>query len=104
MSTHASHYDIPVSFVSLPGSIRMLAKKELFKIPLLGQAMAAAEFPSIDRSNRQNAVRDLDRARAMMASATWRHSRRRSDPESNARCKTAAKRSPMRPTQPRSVC
>jgi len=68
MSTHASHYDIPVSFVSLPGSIRMLAKKELFKIPLLGQAMAAAEFPSIDRSSRQNAVRDLDRARAMMES------------------------------------
>ncbi len=68
MSTHASHYDIPVSFVSLPGSIRMLAKKELFMIPLLGQAMAAAEFPSIDRSNRQNAVRDLDRARAMMES------------------------------------
>ncbi len=73
MSTHASHYDIPVSFVSLPGSIRMLAKKELFKIPLLGQAMAAAEFPPIDRSNRQNAVRDLDRARAMMESgiALW---------------------------------
>src|SRR5690554_683449 len=45
MSTHASHYDIPVSFVSLPGSIRMLAKKELFRIPLLGPAMAAAEFP-----------------------------------------------------------
>ena len=39
-----------------------------------------------------------------VASATWRHSRRRSDPESNARCKTAAKRSPMRPMQPRSVC
>ncbi|WP_289102924.1 lysophospholipid acyltransferase family protein [uncultured Marinobacter sp.] len=68
MSTHASHYDIPVSFVSLPGSIRMLAKKELFRIPLLGPAMAAAEFPSIDRSNRHNALRDLDRARAMMES------------------------------------
>src|SRR5690554_88428 len=36
--------------------------------PFVGQAMAAAEFPSIDRSNRQNAVRDLDRARAMMES------------------------------------
>ncbi|KXO12062.1 MULTISPECIES: lysophospholipid acyltransferase family protein [Marinobacter] len=66
MSTHASHYDIPVSFVSLPGSIRMLAKKELFRIPLLGQAMAAAEFPSIDRSNRIRAVRDLERAKQMM--------------------------------------
>lgn len=68
MCTHASHYDIPVSFVSLPGSIRMLAKKELFSIPLLGQAMRAAEFPSVDRSNRTRAVRDLARAREMMES------------------------------------
>ncbi|SFN19972.1 lysophospholipid acyltransferase family protein [Marinobacter pelagius] len=68
MCTHASHYDIPVSFVSLPGSIRMLAKKELFSIPLLGQAMRAAEFPSVDRSNRNRAVRDLEKAREMMES------------------------------------
>lgn len=68
MCTHASHYDIPVSFVSLPGSIRMLAKKELFSIPLLGQAMRAAEFPSVDRSNRSQAVKDLARAREMMES------------------------------------
>lgn len=68
LCTHASHYDIPVSFVSLPGSIRMLAKRELFKIPLLGQAMRAGEFPSIDRSNRAQAVKDLARARAMMES------------------------------------
>lgn len=68
MSTHASHYDIPVSFVSLPGSIRMLAKKELFRIPLLGPAMRAAEFPAIDRSNRTGALRDLENARKMMES------------------------------------
>lgn len=68
LSTHASHYDIPVTFVSLPGSIRMLAKRELFRIPLLGAAMRAAEFPSIDRRNRQKAVADLARARALMES------------------------------------
>ncbi|MDY6815421.1 MAG: lysophospholipid acyltransferase family protein [Pseudomonadota bacterium] len=68
MCTHASHYDIPVSFVSLPGSIRMLAKKELFSIPLLGQAMRAAEFPSVDRCNHNRAVRDLEKARDMMES------------------------------------
>ncbi|MEC7815332.1 MAG: lysophospholipid acyltransferase family protein [Pseudomonadota bacterium] len=68
MCTHASHYDIPVAFVSLPGSVRMLAKKELFRIPLLGQAMRAAEFPSIDRTNRNRAVSDLKKARAMMES------------------------------------
>jgi len=68
MCTHASHYDIPVTFVSMPGSVRMLAKKELFSIPLLGQAMKAAEFPSIDRAHRQRAVKDLEKARAMMES------------------------------------
>ncbi|SFM62772.1 lysophospholipid acyltransferase family protein [Marinobacter zhejiangensis] len=68
MSTHASHYDIPVSFVSLPGSIRMLAKKELFRIPLLGPAMRAAEFPSVDRANRAQALADLKTAREMMES------------------------------------
>lgn len=68
MCTHASHYDIPVSFVSLPGSIRMLAKKELYAIPLLGQAMRAGEFPSIDRSHRDQALKDLDKAREMMES------------------------------------
>lgn len=66
LCTHASQYDIPVTFLSLPGSIRMLAKKELFRLPLLGRAMRAAEFPSIDRHNRQRALADLQRAKAMM--------------------------------------
>ena len=68
LSSHASHYDIPASFVALPGSIRMLAKKELFGIPIFGAAIRAAEFPSVDRHNRQQAVKDLERARRMMES------------------------------------
>jgi len=66
LCTHSSHYDIPVSFVAMPGSIRMLAKKELFGIPLLGTAMRAGEFPSIDRHNREQALADLQKARQMM--------------------------------------
>jgi 1-acyl-sn-glycerol-3-phosphate acyltransferase len=62
------HYDIPATFVALPGSIRMLAKKELFGIPLFGAAIRAAEFPSVDRHNRQQAVKDLEKARGMMES------------------------------------
>lgn len=68
LCSHASHYDIPLTFVALPGSIRMLAKKELFRIPLLGPAMRAAEFPSIDRSDHARALADLKKARAMMES------------------------------------
>jgi 1-acyl-sn-glycerol-3-phosphate acyltransferase len=68
LCTHSSHYDIPVSFVAMPGSIRMLAKKELFRIPLLGAAMKAGEFPSIDRHHREQAMADLHKARQMMES------------------------------------
>lgn len=68
LCNHSSHYDIPASFAALPGSIRMLAKKELYRIPVLGRAMHAAEFPSVDRHNSQRARDDLERARAMMES------------------------------------
>ena len=68
MCTHASHYDIPLSFVALPGSLRMLAKKELSRIPIFGQAMWAAEFIFIDRHNREQALKDLAAARAKMES------------------------------------
>ncbi len=66
MSNHRSHYDIPLIFVSLEGSIRMLTKKELFRIPLWGRGMKAAEFISIDRHNHEQAIKDLREARRMM--------------------------------------
>ena len=66
MSNHRSHYDIPLIFVSLPGSIRMLTKKELFKIPIWGRGMKASEFISIDRKNHDQALKDLEEARTMM--------------------------------------
>ncbi|RFA30526.1 hypothetical protein CAI21_05625 [Alkalilimnicola ehrlichii] len=68
MCNHRSLYDIPITFVALPGSIRMLAKKELFKVPIWGQGMRAGEFISIDRVNFEQAVKDLEAAKAKMAS------------------------------------
>ena len=66
MSNHRSHYDIPLIFVSLPGSIRMLTKKELFKVPVWGKGLKAAEFLSIDRHDHAQAIRDLDYAKEQM--------------------------------------
>ena len=73
MSNHSSLYDIPLIFVSLPGSIRMLTKKELFSIPIWGRGLAAGEFVSIDRSDHTQALRDLEKAKEKMASgiALW---------------------------------
>jgi 1-acyl-sn-glycerol-3-phosphate acyltransferase len=67
MCNHSSLYDIPLSFKAFPNqSIRMLAKKELSKIPIFGKGMAAAEFPFIDRKNKAQAVKDLEQVRKLL--------------------------------------
>lgn len=69
MCNHSSLYDIPLSFKAFPNhSIRMLAKKELSKIPIMGKGMAAAEFPFIDRKNRRQAIQDLSTVRKLLES------------------------------------
>jgi 1-acyl-sn-glycerol-3-phosphate acyltransferase len=66
MCNHCSHYDIPLSLVALPGSIRMLAKKELLQIPIWGRAMKITDFVSIDRFNPRQALQDMKYAKRMM--------------------------------------
>jgi 1-acyl-sn-glycerol-3-phosphate acyltransferase len=63
MSNHQSHMDIPMLYASLPSpTIRMLAKKELFEIPVWGKGLRAAEFVEVDRTNHTRAVRSISRA------------------------------------------
>lgn len=69
MCNHSSLYDIPLSLVAFPShSLRMLSKKELAKIPIMGQGMVAAEFPFIDRHNRSQAKKDLEYAKELLVS------------------------------------
>lgn len=49
---HESFYDIPVLFAQLPMQVRFLAKRNLFRLPVLGWAMAAAGFVPVDRGER----------------------------------------------------
>ena len=49
MSNHQSHYDIPVLFHVVGPNIRMVAKQELFRVPVFGRALAEGGFISIDR-------------------------------------------------------
>jgi 1-acyl-sn-glycerol-3-phosphate acyltransferase len=46
----------------LPGEVRVLGKKELFKLPVLGTAMKLAGFVPVDRSDREAAVASVQRA------------------------------------------
>lgn len=67
MSNHQSHLDIPMLYASLPSpSIRMLAKTELFRIPLWGTALREAEFIEVDRSNHTRAVRSVEQAAELL--------------------------------------
>ena len=69
MCNHSSLYDIPLSFKAFPHhSIRMLSKKELAKIPIMGKGMTAAEFPFIDRQNRHQAMKDLQAVKQLLES------------------------------------
>ena len=67
MSNHQSHLDIPMLYATLPSpSIRMLAKTELFRIPLWGRGLREAEFVEVDRSNHAAAVRSIDHAARLL--------------------------------------
>jgi len=62
MSNHESTFDIFALFVATEHSLRMVAKRGLFFIPILGWSMAMCGFIPIDRSNRERAIGSLERA------------------------------------------
>jgi 1-acyl-sn-glycerol-3-phosphate acyltransferase len=70
MSNHQSLYDIPALYQALPLRLRMVAKTELFRIPIWAQAMRAAGFIELDRSARERAIQSLERAKAALAQGT----------------------------------
>lgn len=67
MCNHSSLFDIPLSLKAFPNQpVRMLSKKEIAKIPIMGKGMIAAEFPTIDRDNRRQAIKDLEKVKSML--------------------------------------
>ena len=67
MANHLSHVDIVALFVALPMNVGFLAKKELRRVPFLGQAMVAGGHVFIDRGRRDRAVQALDDAAEQVA-------------------------------------
>lgn len=63
MSNHQSHLDVPVLFATVPArSLRMVAKTELYRLPLWRRPLTAAGFVEVDRSNHAQAVASMKRA------------------------------------------
>jgi 1-acyl-sn-glycerol-3-phosphate acyltransferase len=62
MANHQSSYDIFALLSCLPVQFRWIAKKELFAIPIMGWAMRAANYISIDRSGKRKALESIEKA------------------------------------------
>lgn len=56
MANHQSMYDIPALIASMPGQVRFMAKKSLFRLPFFGWALTAGGFIPVDRGNRKAAA------------------------------------------------
>jgi 1-acyl-sn-glycerol-3-phosphate acyltransferase len=64
VANHQSYFDILALIRALPGQYRVIAKKELFSIPVFGWALSVAGFIKIDRSDREKAAFSLQSAAA----------------------------------------
>jgi len=62
IANHLSMFDIPATVAAIPNTIKMLTKKELFRIPLFGWALYAGRHIRIDRQKRESAIQSLDEA------------------------------------------
>ena len=69
VANHLSVLDIMACFLAVPVPIRFLAKKELFRIPVLAPAMRAIGIVEVDRSARSAIHEQVNRqARELVAS------------------------------------
>jgi 1-acyl-sn-glycerol-3-phosphate acyltransferase len=56
ISNHLSNFDIWATMAALPLKIHFIAKKELLRVPVFGQALALSDHIVIDRSHPEEAV------------------------------------------------
>ncbi len=62
ISNHQGAFDILAGIVAIPVTMRFIAKKELFRIPIFAQGMRAVGMIPIDRGNSQEARKSLEEA------------------------------------------
>lgn len=67
---HCSQYDIFSFQGYFPHDFRWIAKKELFRIPLFGQAMHKVGYIPIDRSHGRQAMKSLEEAARRIAAGS----------------------------------
>ena len=66
ISNHRSYLDTATLFFYAGKKMGLVAKKELLKVPVLGQGMGFVNIIAIDRSNPERARQSMERAREVM--------------------------------------
>lgn len=66
ISNHRSYLDTAALFFFAGKKMGLVAKKELLKVPVLGQGMGFVNIIAIDRSNPERALRSMEKAREVM--------------------------------------
>jgi 1-acyl-sn-glycerol-3-phosphate acyltransferase len=59
MSNHVSNLDPPITIPLIPRRTSVMVKKELFKFPILGQAMRMGSLVPVDRGNRDAGIESV---------------------------------------------
>jgi len=63
VGNHASGFDIPLAYATIPNKMVSIAKIELKKIPVFAQALTAGGHIFVDRSNHDKAIDSLEKAK-----------------------------------------
>jgi len=66
MPNHLSFLDGPLMFMIIPRDVRVILKKEIFRIPIIGWGMKIAEFVTIDRKGLRGGKKSVERATSLM--------------------------------------
>ena len=66
MSNHVSNLDPPIQIPLIPRRTSVMVKKELFKVPILGQAMRMGALVPVDRGNREAGIEAVAAAKAVI--------------------------------------
>jgi len=60
VANHVSNVDPPAVVGSIPRRVALLAKKEVFRMPVLATALRLADFIAVDRADREAAISSVD--------------------------------------------
>ncbi|HLW86829.1 MAG TPA: lysophospholipid acyltransferase family protein [Candidatus Sulfotelmatobacter sp.] len=66
MTNHVSNLDPPIQIPLIPRRTSVMVKKELFKTPILGQAMRIGSLVPVDRGNRDAGIEAVKAAKAVV--------------------------------------